>query len=97
MNNLGVVRNLKNTESNLPVPLQPSCSSLLLHPNLLSYPEVLHPNPTDSAPLGSPKGPVACLGTIHTREVKGTQSDPELTLIPPPSNTYTIGEGQAEN
>ena len=70
MNHLGVVRELKNTESNLPVPLQPSCSSLLLHTNLLSHSEVLQPNPNVSAPLGSPKGLVAHLGTINTHEVK---------------------------
>ena len=80
------MRELKNTESNLPVPLQPSCSSLLLHSNLLSHSEVLYPNPNVSAPLGSPKGLVAHLG-IHTHEVKGTLSDPELSLIPPSSNT----------
>ena len=84
---LGVVHELENTESNLPVSLQPSCSSLLLHPNLLSHSEVLHPNPNVSAPLGSPKGFVAHLGTINTHEVKGTISDPELSLIPPSSNT----------
>ena len=87
MNSLGVVHELKSTESNLPVSLQPSCSSLLLHPNLLSHSEVLHPNPNVSAPLGSPKGLVAHLGTLHTHEVKGTISDPELSLIPPSSNT----------
>ena len=86
MNSLGVVSELKSTESNLPVSLQPSCSSLLLHPNLLSHSEVLHPAPNVSAPLGSPKGFVAHLGTITTHEVKGTLSDPELHLIPPSSN-----------
>ena len=87
MNPLGVVCELKNTESNLPVPLQPSCSSLLFHTNLLSHSEVLQPNPNVSVPLGSPKGFVANLGTINTHEVKGTLSDPELYPIPPSSNT----------
>ena len=87
MNSLGVVCELKTSESNLPVFSQPSRSSLLLHPNLLSHSEVLHPNPNVSAPLGSPKGFVAHLGTFNTHEVKGTLSDPELHLIPPSSNT----------
>jgi len=42
MNSLGVVCELKTSESNLPVFSKSSCStcSLLLHPNLLSHSEV---------------------------------------------------------
>ena len=50
VNSLGVVCELKTSESNLPVFPQPSCSSLLLHSNLLSHSEVLEPNPNVSAP-----------------------------------------------
>ena len=87
MNSLGVVCELKTSASNLPVFPQSSCSSLLLHSNLLSHSEVLEPNPNVSAPLGSPTDLVAHLGKIHIDEVKGTIGDPELHLIPPSSNT----------